>query len=127
MREKDIENATRLRWTKEGRGRLFRNVVTSATVGNGQHIRCGLCVGSSDLIGWTTRTIRPEDVGKKVAVFTAAEIKTKTGRLSPAQKRFLEAVSKAGGVALVVRGDDETRCVKTDLFAENTDLWLVSS
>jgi hypothetical protein len=63
----------------------------------GRPVRAGLCVGSSDLIG----LLAP--VGR----FVALEVKTRTGRVSPEQVRFLELVRKMGGFACVVRSADE--------------------
>ena len=63
----------------------------------------GLCKGSADLIGWTSRTITPEMVGQQVAIFTSIEVKTPTGRIRPEQKTWLDAVVKAGGIAAVAR------------------------
>jgi|LakMenEpi03Aug12_release.lakeMendotaPanAssembly.Ray.scaffolds.fasta_scaffold45299_10 hypothetical protein len=83
--------------------RLFRNNVGLATTRNGHTIRYGLCTGSSDLIGWTTREITPEMVGQKVAIFTAVELKTKNVRVTPEQWIFLEQVKKAGGIAILHR------------------------
>lgn len=120
MSEKEVENAIRLHWTQKNKGRLFRNVSSSAWVGrvlrprpgevtliNPRQIKCGLVKGAADLIGWTEAVIKPEDVGKKMAVFTAIEAKSRTGRLSPQQKRFLDVVNSAGGIGMVLReGDD---------------------
>jgi hypothetical protein len=39
--------------------------------------------------------------------FLAIECKTKTGKLSPGQELYLEAVFRAGGEALVIRDADE--------------------
>jgi Holliday junction resolvase len=39
--------------------------------------------------------------------FLAIEVKTLTGRLSPAQEQFLERVRKAGGLAFVARSIDD--------------------
>ena len=63
----------------------------------------GLCKGSADLIGWTTRTITEEMVGQQVAIFTSIEVKTPTGRVRPEQQQWLDAVAKAGGIAAVAR------------------------
>ena len=83
-----------------GSARLFRNNVGFDKT---NRVHYGLCVGSSDLIGFHTRTITPNDVGKQIAVFVAMEVKTTSGRVSPDQKRFIEFVKNAGGIAGVVR------------------------
>ena len=73
----------------------------------------GLCKGSADLIGWTTRTITPEMVGTQVAVFTSIEVKTATGRLRPEQRQWLDAVQAAGGVAGVARSVEDAQVLLT--------------
>lgn len=106
VKEKPILDAIMLSAPKLG-SRLFRNNVGVLQDENGQHVRYGLCTGSSDLIGWKEVTVTPEMVGKKVAVFLAVEVKT--GNLKPTkeQTNFIEAVTKAGGIAFVAR-DSET-------------------
>jgi dihydroxyacid dehydratase/phosphogluconate dehydratase len=42
-------------------------------------------------------------LGKKLAVFSAIEVKTETGKVSPEQKVFLENVKNAGGIAKICR------------------------
>ena len=66
-------------------------------------LNAGLCVGSSDLLGWTPVEIEPAMVGKTLAVFTAAEVKTEEGRLSPEQRDFLSAVTATGGIGICAR------------------------
>lgn len=87
-----------------GSARLFRN---SVGFDKTNRVHYGLCVGSSDLIGFKTRTITADDVGQRVAVFVALEVKTATGRVSPDQKRFIEFVTAAGGISGVVRSVSE--------------------
>lgn len=87
--------------------RLLRNNVGMLEDRTGQKVRYGLCVGSSDLIGWYAVEITPDMVGKKLAIFTAVEVKTLTGRLTKEQVNFLEAVKSAGGIAFVARSVEE--------------------
>lgn len=61
-------------------------------------IHAGLCVGSSDLIGWG-----------KTGLFTAIEVKTERGRVTPEQQNFIDAVKRAGGIGAIVRNLEETR------------------
>lgn len=70
-------------------------------------LNAGLCVGSSDLIGWTTVKITPEMVGREVAVFTAVEVKALRGRASADQVNFIDQVRKAGGLAGIARSPEE--------------------
>jgi hypothetical protein len=64
-------------------------------VRNARPLHAGLCVGSSDLIGY-----RQVD---GLAQFVALEVKSATGRPTPEQTRFLDHISSAGGCAAVVR------------------------
>ena len=95
--------------------RLFRNQVGEAWAGKSFHfdgkvvvetpyrVSYGLHVGSGDLIGWTVYTIQPEDVGRKVAVFTSIEVKGPHGRASNEQKHWEATVNLSGGIATIAR------------------------
>lgn len=74
---------------------------------NARPVRFGLCVGGSDLVGWTRLTIKQEYVGLEIAVFTGIEIKTDSGRLSEEQEAFLKIIKQSGGFAGVARSLDE--------------------
>jgi hypothetical protein len=100
--EQTIQQHIRLAFSK-GDCRLFRNNTGTLRDANGRPVQFGLCKGSADLIGWTTRTVTPEMVGQQVAIFTSIEVKTPTGRIRPEQKTWLDAVLKAGGIAAVAR------------------------
>lgn len=89
--------------------RLFRNNVgvfwtgTAVRLKNGdvllknaRRVRTGLCTGSSDLIGWTSS-------GR----FAAVEVKTKTGRSTAAQMRFIKVVRAAMGHATIARSIED--------------------
>lgn len=113
MNEKRLLDQIRIDHTP--RGRLFRNNVGTGWTGkttrlpdgvlikNARPLRAGLVRGSSDLVGWTIREITPEMVGERIAVFTAVEVKTGKVQVTKEQKRFLEAVASAGGIAVVAR------------------------
>lgn len=64
-------------------------------VRNGRPLHAGLCVGSSDLIGYRR-------VGD-LAQFVALEVKSATGRPTKEQTNFLNHITSAGGCAAVVR------------------------
>lgn len=109
---KESDHYKRICSDYKDRGRLFRNNVGTAYEGKKamlnnsvvltelRLVTFGLCVGSSDLVGWTEVEITPEMVGKKVAIFTAVEVKKeKGGRVKKEQRAFLKAVEKAGGIA----------------------------
>lgn len=107
-----------------GSGRFFRNNVGTGWQGSkvvqqggavtlmgARPLHAGLCVGSSDLIGWVSVEITPDMVGRKVAVFSAIEAKAAGGRVSEDQQRFIDAVKAAGGLAGVARSEDEAAAV----------------
>ena len=66
--------------------------------------------GTSDTIGHHTITITPEMVGRKLAVFVAIEAKD-LSQLTPAQRAFLQAVHRAGGIAGCARSVDDARAI----------------
>ena len=113
MSEAELQNKIRLALGKRANVRIFRNNVGSAKTYDGRHIDFGLCKGSSDLIGWTSREITADMVGQKIAVFTAIEVKTPTGKVSEVKENFISLVKKHGGIAAVVRTiDDATEILK---------------
>ena len=67
--------------------------------------------GFSDLFGIKEHVVTPEDVGRKLAVFYALEVKTQTGKPSKEQLAFVEMVRSAGGLAGVVRSPEDARRV----------------
>jgi hypothetical protein len=69
----------------------------------GRPLHAGLCVGSSDLIGY-----RQVD---GVAQFVALEVKSATGRATKEQSQFLEHITAAGGCAGVVRSVEDADLV----------------
>lgn len=118
-----------LRECGQGDARLFRNNVALAWVGervrhepdllvlrNPRPLHAGLCVGSSDLIGWRTVTITPEMVGQRVAVFTAIESKSLRGRAKEEQENFIGAVRRAGGIAGIARTVEEAQKILTGII-----------
>lgn len=95
MREQDIQRLIMLTLSEAG-CLIFRNNVGVLKNAAGIPIRFGLAVGSSDLIG-----IAP---GGR---FLAVEIKTPTGKATPEQLRFIEAVRARGGIAGIARSPAE--------------------
>lgn len=104
--------------------RLFRQNVGTGWVGkfislkhgmlilqDARPLHAGLFVGSSDLIGWTSKVITEADVGRSLAIFTSLECKTNSGRPSPEQINWIEAIKSYGGYAGVVRGPAEARAI----------------
>jgi len=68
----------------------------------GRPLHAGLCIGSSDLIGY--RSI------DGIAQFVALEVKSSSGRVTAQQEQFLNQIQAGGGCAGVVRsvGDAES-------------------
>ena len=96
MTESDIMREIQLAATKLG-SRLMRNNCGQAVTENGYVIRFGLGnPGGADLIGWTS-------TGK----FLAIEVKRPGKSPTVEQRNFLDAVTKAGGVAGVARSVED--------------------
>jgi ribosomal protein L27 len=80
-------------------------------VRQGRPLHAGLCVGSSDLIGY-----RQVD---GVAQFVALEVKSATGRPTAQQVQFLDHITSAGGCAGIVRSvEDAQSLLGSDAKAE---------
>ncbi len=101
---------------------LFRNNVGTAWTGDASTLRdgsvlirnprilhAGLCVGSSDLIGWRSLTITPEMVGQQVAVFSAVEVKGPKGRATAGQIHFINQLIKAGGFGVIAKNANDAK------------------
>lgn len=105
-KETEILNRWRLKYAKWAI--LFKNNTgTFLTLDGKRKVRAGLGAGTSDMIGFKTITITESDVGRKIAVFTAVEAKTPDGVLSGEQRHFLQTVRLAGGIALVIRSEND--------------------
>lgn len=109
--------------------RLFRNNTGKAWVGeatrtsytkmialnpndvllrNARPFHSGLTKGSSDLIGWTSVTYTGESgVHKRLALFSAVEVKTSRGRVTSEQQNFIRVVNEQGGLAIVARSVED--------------------
>lgn len=85
--------------------RLWRNNRGVFYTESGNKTRAGLeAGGSSDLIGFTVVTITPDMVGRKIAVFTAAEMKRPewkkpSSKTEKQQQAFIDFVNQSGGIA----------------------------
>lgn len=77
-------------------GRVLHRAADQVTLGGARPIPCGLCVGSSDLIG-----LSPD--GR----FLAVEVKTAKGRPTKEQTNFIEQVKRAGGIAGIARSPEQ--------------------
>jgi len=74
---------------------------------NARPLRSGLCKGSADVIGITPVFITKDHVGRTLGVFTAVEVKSKTGKPTADQLNFLQQVEKAGGYAGIAKSNDD--------------------
>lgn len=78
-------------------GRQIHKDGNTVTLANARMIRAGLCTGGSDILG----------IAPNGGRFIAIEVKTKTGRVSPEQQTFINAVRAAGGIAGVARSVED--------------------
>lgn len=76
--------------------RLFRNNTGILKDARGRHVKFGLCVGSSDLIGLTCD-------GR----FLAVEVKREGKHPTKEQQRFIAMVDDMGGIAFVAHSVEE--------------------
>jgi hypothetical protein len=86
----------------------------------GRPLHAGLCVGSSDLIGYRSLVVGAEHVGQRLAVFAAVEVKTERGRASAEQTRFLNHIEQAGGKAGIARSVDDAHRILRSNTADAT-------
>lgn len=100
MTEAELLRRILIRASERGM-RLFRNQIGKYLLADGRWLTSGLCVGSSDLIGWTPVVVTQEMVGQTLAVFTAIETKAKGKKATGAQNNFIGAVVHDGGIAKV--------------------------
>ena len=126
MIEADVQKQIMLAASQAG-ARIFRNNTGQGWVGqvkrlsdgsmlllNPRPLHAGLCVGSSDLIGWLPTVITPEHLGKTLAVFTAIEVKAGT-RPTREQLTFIENVRNGGGIAGIARSAADVNGLFTQL------------
>lgn len=106
MRETETQKRIMVAASERGMT-IFRNNVGVAVYPDGSRVAYGLCPGSSDLIGWTPRKIRKEDVGKTIAQFTAIEVKRLREKPKKHQKHFIDQVNSSGGCAFVARSKED--------------------
>lgn len=95
MAETNIQNAAMIALSAAG-CLVFRNNTGILPGADGRAVKFGLAKGGCDIIGICAD-------GK----FLGVEIKTATGRVSPAQTAFIAAVVRAGGRAGVARSAAE--------------------
>ena len=111
-----FRNNVGMGWSPSGRGSNIYTVKRSQAiqchagdviVKKARPLHAGLCKGSSDLIGWSPIKITEDMVGQTVAVFTAVEVKVKSGKATVEQANFINTVESHGGRAGIVRTNDD--------------------
>lgn len=108
MTEREVLKRVQLELSRSG-CIVFRNNTGLVQDADGRHHRFGLCVGSSDIIGFRPIAITRAHVGQQIAQFCAIECKSDTGRLTPEQRNFLAMVEAAGGLAVVARNEEDIK------------------
>jgi len=108
VEESNVSNQVRLAASKLGVV-LFRNNRGKFRTLDGKRIvEAGLSVnGSSDLIGWHSVEVTPDLIGKRLAIFTAVEVKTEKGVIRPEQQRFIDNLNAAGGIGFFARSEKD--------------------
>lgn len=118
MKEINIMREYMMEISKDKNKKIFRNSVGRGVAYDFKNDKMiypkrvlvfGLCVGSSDLIGWDSVVVTQEMVGKKVAIFKAVEVKTLKGEERERQIMFRNAVNEAGGIAIVYKPEKEQK------------------
>lgn len=94
-------------------GKVLRETPETVTLLHPRRVAFGLHAGASDLVGFRSVTITPDMVGQTVAVFAAVEVKAPGGKhpVSDEQRTFIEAVTRAGGLAGVARSPEQARVI----------------
>ena len=90
-------------------------------VRQGRPLHAGLCVGSGDLIGYSTIEITPDMVGQRVAVFASVEVKAPKGRVSPEQAAFAQHIRSVGGLSGIARSVADAELILSCNAGKTTD------
>ena len=113
--ESVIQTSIRLRLSKLRMLFLRYNVGTFWTK-DGRPVKIGE-PGVSDLIGMVPHVVTQEDVGRTIGVFTVMETKQLRDSTDKARKEsqgaFLRLVNRGGGVAAIVRSEEDAVDVVT--------------
>ena len=98
-RESRVVQEVRLALGRDPRVVLWRLSQGAFRLADGTTRRFGLAPGACDLVGLLVGTGR----------LFALEVKTRTGRVSDDQRKWIDLVNRCGGFARVVRSADEAR------------------
>ena len=78
-------------------GKIIHKDDGQVTLANASMVPCGLCRGSSDIIGIHRGS------GRLIAI----EVKTAKGRATQEQLAFIDAINRAGGIAGIARSPED--------------------
>lgn len=97
-------------------GKLLKHTGSQVILGWARRLSFGcFAPGAPDMIGFRTITIRPEDVGHKVAQFVALEIKRLDGgRITVEQADLIQMIANRGGLSAIINHIDQAK----QLFGE---------
>lgn len=126
MTETDLQREIQIALSDENT-RLLRNTVgfgwqgTHFTIRDGKlvagvarAVTFGLGPGTSDLVGPHSIVVTPAMVGRRIALFTAVEIKRpKKKGATQGQGNFINAIAELGGLSGVARSIEEARTIVT--------------
>lgn len=122
MQEANLQDQIRLHVSEKQLGTiLFRANVGAAWSGDKieklpdgaikihkpRRFRSGLPTGFPDLFGLQTIEVTSDMIGQRIAIFTAFEVKTQTGRVRPEQQHMIECLGTAGARAGIVRSIED--------------------
>ena len=79
----------------------------AVVIKNPRPFKTGVPKGYPDLSGFVPVRITPDMLNRKIAMFVAFETKTEYGKATPEQLNFLGAVADAGGIAGIVKSDQD--------------------
>lgn len=104
MKDRDLKAIVQLELSQQGYT-LWKNNVGALEDTHGRLVKYGLCVGSSDLIGFKVEQIHLDrfNSSEPMARFAAIECKSFKDKLSKSQHTFLSHVLASGGIAKVAQ------------------------
>ena len=103
MSESDVKHAIRVALGKLGWVSIYNNPVGVGFTKDGDRITYGLSVGSPDLVGFIRGS------GK----FLGIEVKTKSGRVSDDQRKWIDYATASGCVVGVARSAEDAIALVT--------------
>lgn len=103
MSENDIKHSIRVALGKLGWVSIYNNPVGVGFTKDGDRITYGLSVGSPDLVGFIRGS------GK----FLGVEVKTKSGRVSDDQRKWLDYATASGCIVGVARSPEDAIALVT--------------